>query len=201
MEAGHPADTTRNENVEPVNTTTADYSGNDWNDTSGMEASDSGGTSTPDQERKTLKIEVTQELIDEGCHSSSDCPVAQAIIKAFNEWLERPGYGFKAHYDTDGHYIGSVCILVGEYNTQMWSLNYEYSESGGITTASTEYSFRHASVIEDWVPRYDNPDLYMTRPVTFNLPITPELLALREAVLKLYDNPNNANPHAYSSND
>ncbi len=201
MEAGHPADTTRNENVEPVNTTTADYSGNDWNDTSGMEASDSGGTSTPDQERKTLKIEVTQELIDEGCHSASNCPVAQATIKAFNDWLERPGYGFKAHYSTKGVFVGSVNVLVYASTMEVFAYYYEYLDTGGMKLTISNYRVYLKPLIGDWVSRYDLPDAYKTEPVTFEVPITPELLAVREAALKIYDDPNNANPHAYPSSN
>ncbi len=201
MEAGHPADTTRFENVEFINCTAVDSGISARNNASGMEASDSGGTSTPDQERKTLKIEVTQELIDEGCHSESNCPVAQATIKAFNDWLERPGYGFKAHYGTKGVFIGYVNITVNSHTLRITTYYYEYLDTGGVKLTESNYEAYLQPLIGDWVSRYDIPDAYKTEPVTFEIPITPELLAVREAVLKIYDNPNNANPHAYSSND
>lgn len=136
-------------------------------------------------EPATLTIEVTQDLIDDGCHESSNCPVAKAVMRAFFEWANTPNGKNGPIYAPDHESIGQLSIMVGRADLDI--LLFDYRECLG---QARNYMFHHAGVTDQWVTRYDEAEITdgvsQIEPVTFELPITRELIDIRDAFRELY---------------
>lgn len=138
-------------------------------------------------EPTSLTVTITQELIDEGCHDSENCPMAKAFLKSFLEWAGLPTDKEYRHNirSEDGTVIGAwgVGVGVGTSGLHMYVYDPHFSDT------LVGFEFHHAKVTDRWVERYDqlqNSYVLGTRaePISFEVPITDDMRKTRDAFRK-----------------
>lgn len=136
-------------------------------------------------EPTSLTVTITQELIDEGCHSSENCPMAKAFLKSFLEWAGLPtDKDYSSEFkSTEGRLIAVWGLGVGTSNLHL----YIYEQPFVHTPMGFE--FHHAGITDRWVERYDqlqNDYVLGTRaePISFEVPITDDMRKTRDAFRK-----------------
>lgn len=139
-------------------------------------------------EPTSLTVTITQELIDEGCHMSDNCPMAKAFLKSFLEWAELP---------TDKEYPPSVRSANDRITVASWGVGvgtttlHMYVHDYTLTSEATSFEFHHSKITDYWVERYDklqDDHVLGTRvgPISFEVPITDDLRKTRDAFRKYY---------------